>query len=65
MAIYDFDELEWLTREPYQKLRSAPVQTQRERDRKKEILVNRKSYDLLGEWVDGSFKDLQKVENER
>ena len=32
MAIYDFDELEWLTREEYQKLRSAPVQTQRERD---------------------------------
>jgi pimeloyl-ACP methyl ester carboxylesterase len=64
MAIYDFDELEWLTREPYQKLRSAPVQTQRERDTMKQIFVDRKSYDLLGEWVGSSFKDLQKVENE-
>ena len=64
MAIYDFDELEWLTREPYQKLRSAPVQTQRERDTMKQIFVDRKSYDLLGEWVGSDFKDLQKVENE-
>lgn len=64
MAIYDFDELEWLTREPYQKLRSAPVQTQRERDTMKQIFVDRKSYDLLGEWTGSDFKDLQKVENE-
>lgn len=64
MAIYDFDELEWLTREPYQKLRSAPVQTQRERDTMKQIFVDRKSYDLLGEWSGSDFKDLQKVENE-
>ncbi|KAF2622886.1 alpha/beta-hydrolase [Macroventuria anomochaeta] len=64
MAIYDFDELEWLTREPYQKLRSAPVQTQRERDTMKQIFVDRKSYDLLGEWVGSDFKDLQKVESE-
>lgn len=64
MAIYDFDELEWLTREPYQKLRSAPVQTQRERDTMKQIFVDRRSYDLLGEWSGSDFKDLQKVENE-
>jgi pimeloyl-ACP methyl ester carboxylesterase len=64
MAIYDFDELEWLTREPYQRLRSAPVQTQRERDTMKQIFVDRKSYDLLGEWSGSDFKDLQKVENE-
>ncbi|KAJ4367840.1 hypothetical protein N0V86_009677 [Didymella sp. IMI 355093] len=64
MAIYDFDELEWLTREPYQKLRSAPVQTQRERDTMKQIFVDRRSYDLLGEWSGSDFADLQKVENE-
>ncbi|UPX10567.1 uncharacterized protein EKO05_0001219 [Ascochyta rabiei] len=64
MAIYDFDELEWLTKEPYQRLRSAPVQTQRERDTMKQIFVDRKSYDLLGEWTGSDFKDLQKVENE-
>jgi pimeloyl-ACP methyl ester carboxylesterase len=64
MAIYDFDELEWLTREEYQKLRSAPVQTQRERDTMKQIFVDRKSYDLLGEWSSSDFKDLQKVESE-
>ena len=64
MAIYDFDELEWLTREEYQKLRSAPVQTQRERDTMKQIFVDRRSYDLLGEWSSSDFKDLQKVESE-
>ncbi|KAF2853834.1 alpha/beta hydrolase-like protein [Plenodomus tracheiphilus IPT5] len=64
MAIYDFDELEWLTREPYMKLRSAPAQSQRERDTMKQIFVDRRSYDLLGEWKGEKFKDLQKVENE-
>lgn len=64
MAIYDFDELEWLTREPYLKLRSAPVQSQRERDTMKQIFVDRRSYDLLKEWKGNEFKDLQKVENE-
>jgi pimeloyl-ACP methyl ester carboxylesterase len=64
MAIYDFDELEWLTREPYTKLRSAPVQSQRERDTMKQIFVDRRSYDLLGEWKGDDFRDLQKVENE-
>ncbi|CAO2653864.1 Nn.00g105970.m01.CDS01 [Neocucurbitaria sp. VM-36] len=64
MAIYDFDALEWLTREPYTKLRSAPVQSQRERDTMKQIFVDRRSYDLLKEWKGDDFKDLQKVENE-
>ncbi|XP_014550335.1 hypothetical protein COCVIDRAFT_31893 [Bipolaris victoriae FI3] len=64
MAVYDFDELEWLTREPYLKLRSAPAQSQRERDTMKQIFVDRRSYDLLKEWKGNDFKDLQKVENE-
>lgn len=64
MAIYDFDELEHLTREPYLKLRSAPVQTQRERDTMKQIFVDRRNYDLLQEWTGDDFRDLQKVENE-
>lgn len=64
MAIYDFDDLEHLTREPYLKLRSAPAQTQRERDTMKQIFVDRRNYDLLGEWKGSDFKDLQRVENE-
>lgn len=64
MAIYDFDELEWLTREPYMKLRSAPVQSQRERDTMKQIFVDRRSYDLVKEWKGNDFRDLQRVENE-
>jgi len=64
MAIYDFDELEHLTREPYLKLRSAPTQTQRERDTMKQIHVDRRNYDLLKEWKGDDFRDLQKVENE-
>jgi pimeloyl-ACP methyl ester carboxylesterase len=64
MAIYDFDELEHLTREPYMKLRSAPVQSQRERDTMKQIFVDRRNYDLLKEWKCDGFRDLQKVEHE-
>jgi pimeloyl-ACP methyl ester carboxylesterase len=64
MAIYDFDELEHLTREPYLKLRSAPAQTQRERDTMKQIFVDRRNYDLLKEWTGDDFRDLQSVENE-
>lgn len=64
MAVYDFDELEHLTRETYLRLRSAPVQTQRERDTMKQIHVDRRNYDLIKEWKGDDFKDLQKVENE-
>jgi hypothetical protein len=64
MAIYDFDKLEHLTREPYLKLRSAPVQSQRERDTMKQIFVDRRNYDLVKEWKGDDFRDLQKVENE-
>jgi pimeloyl-ACP methyl ester carboxylesterase len=64
MAVYDFDELEHLTREPYLKLRSAPVQSQRERDTMKQIFVDRRNYDLLQEWKGNDFRDLQKVEHE-
>jgi pimeloyl-ACP methyl ester carboxylesterase len=64
MAIYDFDELEHLTRELYLKLRSAPVQSQRERDTMKQINVDRRNYDLLKEWKGDDWRDLQEVENE-
>jgi pimeloyl-ACP methyl ester carboxylesterase len=64
MAIYDFDELEHLTKEPYLKLRSAPVQSQRERDTMKQIFVDRRNYDLVQEWKGDDFRDLQKVEHE-
>lgn len=61
MAIYDFDELEHLTREPYMKLRSAPVQSQRERDTMKQIRIDRRNYDLLKEWKGDDWRDLQQV----
>ncbi|KAH8712262.1 Alpha/Beta hydrolase protein [Phaeosphaeriaceae sp. PMI808] len=64
MAVYDFDQLEHLTHEPYLRLRSAPAQTQRERDTMKQIFVDRRSYDLLKEWKSEDFQDLQRVENE-
>jgi hypothetical protein len=64
MAIYDFDELEQLTREPYMKLRSAPVQSQRERDTMKQIFVDRRNYDLVKEWKSDEFLDLASVDHE-
>jgi len=64
MAVYDFDELESLTREPYLRLRSAPAQSQRERDTMQQIFVDRRSYDLLAEWRAADFPDLHQVEHE-
>lgn len=64
MAVYDFDDLEWLAREPYLRLRGPPAQSQRERDTMQKIFVDRRSYHLLAEWRAADFPDLHQVERE-
>ncbi|KAF1960882.1 alpha/beta-hydrolase [Byssothecium circinans] len=65
MAIYDIEDMNYLTQDVYTRLRKAPVQSQRERDTMKDIHVDRRFYDFLGdEWSGGDYKTLEKVENE-
>ncbi|KAF2688358.1 alpha/beta hydrolase-like protein [Lentithecium fluviatile CBS 122367] len=65
MAIYDIEDMDYLTQESYTRLRKAPVQSQRERDTMKQIHVDRRFYDALGEeWAAADFKKLEEVESE-
>ncbi|KAF2743289.1 alpha/beta-hydrolase [Sporormia fimetaria CBS 119925] len=64
MAVYDIEDMNWLTQDVYTRLRKPPVQSQRERDTMKQINIDRKFYDLLTEWKTDDFEKLEKVENE-
>ncbi|KAF2251466.1 3-oxoadipate enol-lactonase 2 [Trematosphaeria pertusa] len=65
MAIYDIDDMDLLTKDVYTRLRKEPVQSQRERDTMKQIHVDRRFYDAVGEeWVGEDFKVLEDVANE-
>ncbi|KAF2728761.1 alpha/beta-hydrolase [Polyplosphaeria fusca] len=72
MAIYDIDDMDYLTQDVYTRLRKEPVQSQRERDTMKHIKVDRRFYDFLEEWRDeneyqtGEYipKELEDVRNE-
>jgi pimeloyl-ACP methyl ester carboxylesterase len=66
MAIYDIDDMDYLTKDVYTRLRKAPVQSQRERDTMKQIHVDRRFYDVIegDEWKADDFKILEEVQNE-
>ncbi|KAL1596417.1 hypothetical protein SLS60_009063 [Paraconiothyrium brasiliense] len=66
MAIYDIDDMDFLTKDVYTCLRKAPVQSQRERDTMKKIHVDRRFYDVVvgDEWKADDFKVLEEVQNE-
>ncbi|KAF2264125.1 alpha/beta hydrolase-like protein [Lojkania enalia] len=64
MAIYDIEDMDYLTKDVYTRLRKEPVQSQRERDTMKQIKVDRRFYDFLGEWKGEGFKKLEDVGNE-
>jgi pimeloyl-ACP methyl ester carboxylesterase len=49
MALYDVDDMAWLDKEIYTRLRAPPVQSQRERDTMKQIKIDRRFYDAVGE----------------
>jgi pimeloyl-ACP methyl ester carboxylesterase len=65
MAIYDIEDMACLTQDEYTRLRKAPVQSQRERDTMKQIHVDRRFYDDLGEaWCASNFARLEDVKRE-
>lgn len=64
MAIYDIEDMDWLTKDVYTRLRAPPVQSQRERDTMKQITVDRRFYDFVGEWKGEGWKKLEEVGNE-
>ncbi|KAF2636323.1 alpha/beta-hydrolase [Massarina eburnea CBS 473.64] len=65
MAIYDIEDMNYLTKDVYTRLRKAPVQSQRERDTMKEIHVDRRFYDFIGdEWKGTDYKTLEEVKHE-
>jgi pimeloyl-ACP methyl ester carboxylesterase len=64
MAIYDIEDMDYLTKDVYTTLRMAPKQSQRERDTMKQIFVDRRFYDLVGEERSEQFKVLEDVANE-
>ncbi|KAH7112825.1 alpha/beta hydrolase-like protein [Dendryphion nanum] len=64
MAIYDIEDMDWLTKDVYTRLRQAPVQSQRERDTMAQIKVDRRFWDLAGEWKCDSFPVLEDVSRE-
>lgn len=66
MAVYDIEDMDYLTQDVYTRLRKAPVQSQRERDTMKQIYVDRRFYDFVdgAEWAAPEFKKLEEVRNE-
>jgi pimeloyl-ACP methyl ester carboxylesterase len=65
MAIYDIEDMNYLTQESYTRLRKAPVQHQRERDTMKQIHVDRRFYDAVGqEWLAPHLAKLEDVRSE-
>ncbi|KAH0260940.1 alpha/beta-hydrolase, partial [Aureobasidium melanogenum] len=63
MAIYDTDDMDAFNSEEYLALRGAPIQTQRERDIRPKVEIDRRSYDLVSSREAKEFKKLEKIEN--
>ena len=61
MAIYDVTNVSEMTKEPYTTLRSDDVKSQREKDTMKQIVVDRKMFDLVKSWESKDFKRLEDV----
>lgn len=62
MAIYDLTDMAELDKDEYMKLRGPPVQTQRERDLRPNVDIDRRSFDLVREWKDKEYKHLEDVD---
>jgi len=64
MAIYDLSNTAELDGEAYLALRGAPVQSQRERDIRPQVDIDRRTYDFMREWKVENFKKLEDVDAE-
>jgi pimeloyl-ACP methyl ester carboxylesterase len=65
MAIYDTDDMDAFNSHTYLALRGAPIQSQRERDIRPRVDIDRRSYDLLSTRQSPQFKKLEDIENAR
>lgn len=63
MAIYDTPDMDEFNSPTYLALRGAPVQSQRERDIRPHVDINRKSFDFVSERKAAAFKKLEDVRN--
>lgn len=63
MAIYDTPDMDAFNSEAYLALRGAPVQTQRERDIRPSVAIDRRSYDFVSEKKSPAFKKLEDIEH--
>jgi len=61
MAIYDLTDTSELQKAEYLTLRNAPIQSQRERDLRPYLTIDRRSYDLKQTWQDPSFTPLETI----
>ncbi|KAK4975616.1 hypothetical protein LTR66_010940 [Elasticomyces elasticus] len=64
MAIYDIVDNDELTKEPYTRLRTDAVKSQREKETMKQIKVDRKILDLVGSRAAKHFRKLEEVKAE-
>lgn len=63
MAIYDATDMDEFNAESYLALRGPPVQSQRERDIRPHVAIDRRSYDFVSERKADGFVKLDEVRN--
>jgi pimeloyl-ACP methyl ester carboxylesterase len=63
MAIYDTDDMDAFNSPAYLALRGAPIQTQRERDIRPSVAIDRRSFDLVSSRSAPEFKKLEDIKN--
>lgn len=62
MAIYDITDMAELTKDQYMQLRGDPIQSQRERDLRPDLTIDRRSLDLANTWDSKEFKPLEALD---
>ncbi|KAK8214701.1 hypothetical protein M8818_002281 [Zalaria obscura] len=62
MAVYDLTDTQDLTRDAYMALRGPPVQSQRERDLRPHVDIDRRTFDLIKSWESQEFRKLEAVQ---
>jgi len=65
MAIYDMTDLNGLNGDEYMKLRGPPHQSQRERDVRPHVDIDRRSYEFVSERSIPNFKKLEDIGGEK
>lgn len=64
MAIYDLPDMSFLNKPEYLKLREGPVQSERERELRPKVKIDRRNFDLVREWKSEAFQPLESLSTE-